>query len=61
MTRSAIEYQQQAVMHRPSDPQQLRAEVLRLMGQGWTTRDVAVALRLHVPAVLNLLADQPDG
>ena len=53
-----LNYEQRAQRHRPSDPARVRAEIVRLMGQGLSTRDVATALRLDVPAVLNLLAGE---
>jgi hypothetical protein len=49
-------YEQRAQFHRPTDVEQIRAEVRRLIGDGLRVRDIADALRLNDADVLNLLA-----
>jgi DNA-binding CsgD family transcriptional regulator len=56
-----LHYSVLAEQHRPRDPEQLRLEVVRLMSTGLTTQDIAMALRLQVDQVLNLLAEGPSS
>jgi len=44
-----------AQMHRPTDPAVIAAEVRRMYREGLKVRDIAVALRIGVPAVLQVL------
>jgi hypothetical protein len=44
-----------AELHRPTDPAVIAAEVRSLYRQGLKPRDIAVALRIGVPAVLQVL------
>jgi DNA-directed RNA polymerase specialized sigma24 family protein len=46
-----------AQLHRPSNPEQLAAEIRRLRGSGLSPRDIATALRLSLDEVVNILAD----
>lgn len=50
-------YARLAQLHRPTDPAQLRAEVMRLHRSGPTGRDIATALRMAPDEVVNLLAE----
>jgi hypothetical protein len=44
-----------AQLHRPTDPQLIATEVRSLYRQGLKPRDIAVALKIGVPAVLQVL------
>jgi len=62
MTRIAIDsgldYIGLAQIHRPTDPLALAAEIRRLRKhEHLTPRDISVALRLDIAAVLNALHD----
>lgn len=50
-----LDYATLAQLHRPADPTALAREAEGLMSQGLSARDVATALRLSLPAVLDLL------
>ncbi len=49
-------YDVRANQHRPTDIDQLRCEIRRMLDQGLTKRDIADALRMHVHDVINILA-----
>ncbi|MCC5795265.1 MAG: hypothetical protein JJT85_11100 [Chromatiales bacterium] len=61
MTRNRIggmlHYEHLANLHRPADPERLRAEVRRLAADGLRPADISVALRLPLDSVRNLLAE----
>jgi hypothetical protein len=48
-------WQLMANLHRPSDPTALSGEIRRLHQTGLTPRDISVALRLDMGAVLQAL------
>jgi hypothetical protein len=50
------EYHALANLHRPGNPEQLRAEALRLAAAGLKPVDIATALRLDLAAVRTWLA-----
>jgi hypothetical protein len=54
----AASYDQRAAQHRPQGAQ-LEAEIRRLHAAGLTARDIAVALRLQLDLVVNVLAERP--
>ena len=56
-----IDYNIRAQLHRPADPAVLAAEIRRLRAQGLRPRDLSVALRLPLGAVLDALADPNLG
>lgn len=49
------DYQRRATQHRPHDPEQLSAEIRRLVGTGLKVRDISVALRIDLSAALEAL------
>ncbi len=51
----ALNYQQRATQHRPTDPASMAVEIRRLIGTGLRPRDTSVALRLDLSAVLAAL------
>jgi hypothetical protein len=51
-----------ALLHRPDDPRQIAAEVVRLHNAvGWTARDIASALRLDHVSVIRILSSAAGG
>lgn len=54
------QYDDRATEHKPTEPQQLAREVRRLHATGLTPRDIAAALRLPLPDVLEALARSPE-
>ncbi len=52
---SQYNWTQLAQMHRPTDPAVIAAEIRRMYREGLKPRDIAVALRLGVSAVLQVL------
>ncbi|MEO8313244.1 MAG: hypothetical protein ABI645_00485 [Pseudomonadota bacterium] len=56
MPESAAEYAARAQQHRPTDPAALAREMRRLEATGLTPRDISAALRIHLVAVMNVLA-----
>jgi hypothetical protein len=46
-----------ANLHRPTDPVALASEIRRLRETGLTARDISVALRLDIGAVLEALRE----
>lgn len=50
-----MDYNRLAQMNRPMDQESLRNEVRRLRTTGLTAADIAVALRLGLPQVLEML------
>ena len=57
MTDSS-DYTKRANFHRPTDPTELEAEMRRLRAEGLKPRDISVALRLDLGAVLNALRER---
>ena len=53
-------YDLRANQHRPADVGQLDAEIRRLNRNGLTPRDVAVALRLSLDAVVAIIYGETD-
>lgn len=53
--RDAIEYVERAQRHRPTDPDAIAREVRRLAATGLRPGDVAAALRIALPVVLEAL------
>ncbi len=51
-------YYERAQEHRPTDIEQLRAEVIRLRATGLTARDIASSLHLDLAAVITWLAER---
>lgn len=58
---SGITYEQRASQHRPDDPHALATEIRRLAASGLRRRDISVALRLPLDAVVNALAGHGDA
>ena len=54
-TSAAVAFQRRAQQHRPNDAARLTAEILRLRRDGLSARDIAAALRLHLPVVIEAL------
>jgi hypothetical protein len=52
---SAIEYNQRAEQYRPMNPEALAAEIRRMVDGGLRPRDVAAALRIGLPIVLQAM------
>jgi hypothetical protein len=48
---NAVEYQRRAMEHRPTDAAGIAAEIRRLSLNGYSTRDIAGALKLDPIAV----------
>ena len=57
MSGGVLVYERLANLHRPTDPEKLRAEVRRLAASGLKPADISVALRLPLDAVRNLLVE----
>ncbi len=60
MSAAAVDYDRLASQHRPTDPAAIAAEIRRLVAGGLRPRDVSVALRLDLAAVLNALRPSPS-
>lgn len=52
---ATLNYESASQQHRPSDPHELAAEIRRLHSTGLSPRDIAAALRLALPAVVEAL------
>lgn len=55
MTDAAEDYAARAEANRPTDPAEIRREVMRLRREGLKPRDIAEALKLSVPEVLMMI------
>lgn len=54
---AAPDYERRACLHRPSDLNQLDAEIRRLHANGLTAMDIAMALRLPPDVIINALGE----
>jgi hypothetical protein len=54
-----LDWRRLADLHRPTDRDQLAAEIRRLRASGLMPRDISTALRIALPVVLEALADAP--
>ena len=52
-----VDYQRLADLHRPSNSAQIAMEIRRLKADGLKPRDFAVALRIDVAAVLQVIEE----
>ena len=58
---AGIEYADRARMYAPSDREALAAAIRKLRHDGMRPRDISVALRLDLGAVVEALRDVPDS
>ncbi len=58
--KGALRYHEMSQQHRPTDDVALATEVRRLSTTGLTAQDIAVALRLSLPVVREMVAAPSD-
>jgi DNA-directed RNA polymerase specialized sigma24 family protein len=55
-TDSPDDWMRRAQQHRPTNPALLRAAIIELQAQGLKPRDIAQAMRVSLPVVLEAIA-----